>query len=49
MASSGSANDPGRDHATLDQAIDGCEIVYNFAASDLDEALDKPLETACAR
>ena len=35
------------DHATLDQAIDGCEIVYNFAAiADLDEALDKPLETA---
>jgi Nucleoside-diphosphate-sugar epimerases len=35
------------DQATLDQAIDGCEVVYNFAAiADLDEALSKPLETA---
>ena len=33
--------------ATLDQAIDGCEVVYNFAAiADLDEALQKPIETA---
>ena len=35
------------DQATLDQAIDGCEVVYNFAAiADLDEALEKPVETA---
>ena len=35
------------DQAALDQAIDGCEVVYNFAAiADLDEALSKPLETA---
>ena len=35
------------DQATLDQAIDGCKVVYNFAAiADLDEALQKPVETA---
>ena len=35
------------DQATLDQAVDGCEVVYNFAAiADLDEALEKPVETA---
>ena len=35
------------DQAALDQAIDGCEVVYNFAAiADLDEALSKPVETA---
>ena len=35
------------DQETLDQAIDGCEVVYNFAAiADLDEALEKPIETA---
>ena len=29
------------DQATLNQAIDGCEVVYNFAAiADLDEALE---------
>ena len=32
--------------AVLDEAIAGCHAVYNFAAiSDLDEALDKPVET----
>ena len=35
------------DQATLYQAIDGCDVVYNFAAiADLDEALQKPVETA---
>ena len=35
------------DQGTLDQAIDGCEVVYNFAAiADLEEALEKPVETA---
>ena len=35
------------DQATLDQAIYGCEVVYNFAAiADLEEALEKPVETA---
>ena len=34
------------DEALLDQAIAGCDAVYNFAAiADLNEALDKPLET----
>lgn len=34
------------DGAALNDAIAGCEAVYNFAAiADLDEALDKPLET----
>jgi UDP-glucose 4-epimerase len=34
------------DEAALNDAIKGCEAVYNFAAiADLDEALDKPLET----
>jgi len=34
------------DEAALDEAIEGCEAVYNFAAiSDINEALDKPLET----
>jgi len=31
----------------LDQAIKGCDAVYNFAAiADLDEALNKPIDTA---
>lgn len=35
------------DEAALDKAIAGCEAVYNFAAiADLNEALDKPLDTA---
>ena len=35
------------DQTALEEAIEGCEAVYNFAAiSDLDEAFDKPLETA---
>lgn len=34
------------DEAALDEAIEGCEAVYNFAAiADINEALDKPLET----
>jgi UDP-glucose 4-epimerase len=34
------------DEAALNEAITDCEAVYNFAAiADLDEALDKPLET----
>lgn len=34
------------DEALLDQAIADCDAVYNFAAiADLDEALDKPVET----
>lgn len=34
------------DDAALNDAIAGCEAVYNFAAiADLNEALDKPLET----
>jgi UDP-glucose 4-epimerase len=34
------------DEAALDAAIMGCEAVYNFAAiADLDEAMNKPLET----
>jgi UDP-glucose 4-epimerase len=34
------------DPAVLDEAIAGCEAVYNFAAiSDIDEALDRPVET----
>tara|TARA_B100000945_G_C20402859_1_gene608321 strand:- start:1048 stop:1920 length:873 start_codon:yes stop_codon:yes gene_type:complete len=35
------------DQTALEEAIKGCEAVYNFAAvADLDEALDKPMETA---
>ena len=35
------------DQSTLDQAIDGCKVVYNFAAiADLDEALQNPVDTA---
>lgn len=34
------------DEAALDEAVQGCEAVYNFAAiADINEALDKPLET----
>lgn len=34
------------DTTLLDKAISGCDAVYNFAAiADLDEALDRPLET----
>jgi UDP-glucose 4-epimerase len=34
------------DQETLDKAVKGCYAVYNFAAiADLDEALEKPLET----
>ncbi len=34
------------DQEALNEAIKGCEAVYNFAAiADLDEALDKPVET----
>jgi len=34
------------DEAVLDRAIAGCDAVYNFAAiADLDEALNKPVET----
>jgi len=34
------------DESLLDQAITDCDAVYNFAAiADLDEALDKPVET----
>src|SRR3989338_1699549 len=34
------------DEAALDEAIKGCEAVYNFAAiADINEALDKPIET----
>ena len=49
MDSSRSTDDRWRfaDQAKLDQAIDGCKVVYNFAAiADLDEALQKPVETA---
>lgn len=35
------------DESSLNDAIAGCDAVYNFAAiADLNEALDKPLETA---
>ena len=35
------------DEKTLAKAISGCEVVYNFAAiADLNEALNKPIETA---
>ena len=35
------------DQYAMDEAIKGCEVVYNFAAiADLDEALSKPVETA---
>lgn len=35
------------DVAALEQAIAGCDAVYNFAAiADLDEALSQPFETA---
>ena len=35
------------DDKILEKAITGCEAVYNFAAiADLDEALNKPIETA---
>ena len=35
------------DEAALNDAIAGCDVVYNFAAiADLNEALTKPLETA---
>jgi UDP-glucose 4-epimerase len=34
------------DQAAVDNAIQGCEAVYNFAAiADLNEALDRPIET----
>ena len=34
------------DRDSLDKAVAGCEAVYNFAAlADLNEALDKPLDT----
>jgi len=34
------------DEIALDKAVKGCDAVYNFAAiADLDEAIDKPLET----
>ncbi|MDB9938770.1 NAD(P)-dependent oxidoreductase [Candidatus Thioglobus sp.] len=34
------------DETALSQAIEGCEAVFNFAAiSDLNEAIDKPIET----
>ncbi len=34
------------DEGTLDEAVAGCEAVYNFAAiADLNEALNKPLDT----
>lgn len=34
------------DSSALDDAVSGCEAVYNFAAiADIDEAIDKPLET----
>lgn len=34
------------DSALVDRAVAGCDIVYNFAAlADLNEALDKPIET----
>jgi UDP-glucose 4-epimerase len=34
------------DTAALDEAVAGCEAVYNFAAiADIDEALGKPIET----
>jgi UDP-glucose 4-epimerase len=34
------------DRAAVDKAIQGCEAVYNFAAiADLNEALDRPIET----
>ena len=35
------------DQTTLTNAIDGCDVVYNYAAiADLDEALSKPKQTA---
>jgi UDP-glucose 4-epimerase len=35
------------DEKTLAKAITGCDVVYNFAAiADIDEALNKPIETA---
>ena len=35
------------DQYAMDEAIKGCDVVYNFAAiADLDEALSKPVETA---
>ena len=35
------------DQHTLEGAIEGCDLVYNYAAvADLDEALSKPVETA---
>lgn len=34
------------DVAALDRAIAGCSVVYNFAAvADIDEALDRPIDT----
>jgi UDP-glucose 4-epimerase len=34
------------DSATLDRAVSGCDVVYNFAAlADLDEALSRPIES----
>ncbi len=34
------------DESALDRAVQGCQAVYNFAAiADLDEAINKPLET----
>lgn len=36
------------DEALLERAIAGCDAVYNFAAiADLNEAIDKPVETVC--
>jgi UDP-glucose 4-epimerase len=36
-----------QDEKILAKAISGCEVVYNFAAiADIDEALNKPIETA---
>ncbi len=35
------------DETLVGKTVTGCEVVYNFAATaDLDEALDKPVETA---
>ena len=35
------------DQTALEKAIEGCEVVYNFAAvADLDEAIIQPVETA---
>ena len=35
------------DEKIIAKAIAGCDVVYNFAAiADMEEALDKPVETA---